>query len=64
MTGEEYSGPPGPKLMRLVYFVGAGGNPISLSLSLSLLFVSNFIAVTNGFSGRHRCNQQMARVRK
>lgn len=24
MTGEEYSGPPGPKLMRLVYFVGAG----------------------------------------
>ncbi|CAJ2659624.1 hypothetical protein L195_g002511 [Trifolium pratense] len=24
MTGEEFSGPPGPKLMRLVYFVGAG----------------------------------------
>jgi hypothetical protein len=36
MTGEEFSGPPGPKLMRLVYFVGAGGNPIS---NLSLLFV-------------------------
>ncbi|XP_020231375.1 uncharacterized protein LOC109811939 [Cajanus cajan] len=23
MTGEEYSGPAGPKLLRLVYFVGA-----------------------------------------
>ncbi|XP_004489019.1 uncharacterized protein [Cicer arietinum] len=23
MTGEEYAGPPGPKLTRLVYFVGA-----------------------------------------
>ncbi|CAL5201008.1 unnamed protein product [Lathyrus oleraceus] len=23
MTGEEFSGPPGPKLTRLVYFVGA-----------------------------------------
>ncbi|KAK7309448.1 hypothetical protein RJT34_06189 [Clitoria ternatea] len=24
MTGEEISGPPGPKLIRLIYFVGAG----------------------------------------
>ncbi|KAK7279845.1 hypothetical protein RJT34_24904 [Clitoria ternatea] len=24
MTGEEISGPPGPKLLRLIYFVGAG----------------------------------------
>lgn len=29
MTGEEFSGPPGPKLTRLVYFVGAAGIPIS-----------------------------------
>ncbi|CAJ1957575.1 unnamed protein product [Sphenostylis stenocarpa] len=24
MTGEEISGPPGPKLIRLVFFIGAG----------------------------------------
>ncbi|XP_044473119.1 uncharacterized protein LOC123201610 [Mangifera indica] len=24
MTGEEMSGPPGPKVLRLLYFVGAG----------------------------------------
>lgn len=64
MTGEEFSGPPGPKLMRLVYFVGAAGNPISDLFLIHSQLVSNFIAVTTGFSGLHRRNQQMARVRK
>jgi len=57
MTAEEISGPAGPKLLRLVFFVGAGGNPIpsmsSLSLSLSHAhnyFFLNCIGFNESFS--------------
>ena len=69
MTGEEISGPAGPKLLRLVSFVGAAGNPIpSLSLSHTHthfpLLVTCIEFKTNPFSDLHRRNQQVSRIRE
>ena len=67
MTGEEISGPAGPKLLRLVSFVGAAGNSIpSLSLTHTHfpLLVTCIEFKTNPFSDLHRRNQQVSRIRE
>ena len=74
MSGEEAAGPPGPKALRLLYFVGAGCNqflifPFILHILIHI-FRSNEIAVVCvffdeivfTFSHMHGCNQQMARA--
>ena len=74
MSGEEAAGPPGPKALRLLYFVGAGCNqflifPFILHIIIHI-FRSNEIAVVCvffyeivfTFSHMHGCNQQMARA--
>ncbi|KAI8552434.1 hypothetical protein RHMOL_Rhmol06G0266400 [Rhododendron molle] len=40
MTGEEVVGPAGPKLVRMLYFVGAGCNDLLLPLPLLLPYAS------------------------
>ena len=73
MSGEEAAGPPGPKALRLLYFVGAGCNqflifPFILHIIIHILR-SNEIAVicvfdeiVFTFSHMHGCNQQVARA--
>ena len=74
MSGEEAAGPPGPKALRLLYFVGAGCNQflifpfilhlihIYLGVMKLLLFVFFFDEIVFTFSHMHGCNQQVARA--
>lgn len=45
MSGEEAAGPPGPKALRLLYFVGAGCNQFLIFPFILNIFRSNEIAV-------------------
>ena len=45
MSGEEAAGPPGPKALRLLYFVGAGCNQFLIFPFILHIFRSNEIAV-------------------
>ena len=45
MSGEEAAGPPGPKALRLLYFVGAGCNQFLIFPFILYIFRSNEIAV-------------------
>lgn len=65
MTGEEVSGPAGPKMLRLFYFIGAGGIPFSgHSLSLYISFSLLIVLSNRCFSDLHHRYQQVARLRE
>lgn len=64
MNGEEVAGPAGPKLVRLLYFFGAGCNLLSLSLSLFLyLYLYIYIYMLSAFDGNFSSlNRQLLSV--
>ena len=70
MSGEEAAGRPGPKALRLLYFVSAGCNQFLIFPFILHIFMSNEIAVVCvffyeivfTFSHMHGCNQQVARA--